>query len=146
MNPHEYAEALCIRAEKQGLCHPTEGMIADMLGDIKFNFDQEKRSLERRNSELTARIAELTKERDDERFVNEDYRKSMANLEAALAEARKDSSRINWLEESNHFEAYPDDGFSQLVFTDFTARLTLRESIDAAMLPATPIPETKGTI
>lgn len=93
MNPHEYAEALCIRAEKQGLCHPTEGMIADMLGDIKFNFDQEKRSLERRNSELTAKIAELEKERDFWKKEWNDGSDQYDKIRKELAEARKDSAQ-----------------------------------------------------
>lgn len=51
--------------------------------------------------ELTARIAELEKELDDARFVNEDYQKSVANLEALLTEARKDGQR---LEQQESFE------------------------------------------
>ena len=31
MTAHERAEALCIQAEKLGLCHPTESMTAEAL-------------------------------------------------------------------------------------------------------------------
>lgn len=34
MNAHKTAEAMCIRAEKVGLCHPTEGMIAEALDNV----------------------------------------------------------------------------------------------------------------
>jgi hypothetical protein len=37
LNPAAIAEALCIEAEKLGLCHPTENMISDRLNDTIAN-------------------------------------------------------------------------------------------------------------
>jgi hypothetical protein len=37
VNACEMAEKLCVEAEKLGLCHPTESMIAEMLGNIEAN-------------------------------------------------------------------------------------------------------------
>jgi len=34
---NEVAERLCIEAEKLGLCHPTERMIANCLHDFEWN-------------------------------------------------------------------------------------------------------------
>ena len=34
---NEVAEKLCIKAEKLGLCHPTENMIAECLHDFEWN-------------------------------------------------------------------------------------------------------------
>jgi len=38
MNAHKIAENLCIKAEAQGLCHPTEGMISECIDTLLSNY------------------------------------------------------------------------------------------------------------
>lgn len=124
---------------------------------------REIESLERRNSELTARIAELEKERDDALREREgawnahgnmfrklaeetgDFRREIAGLKDALAEARKDSARIDaiiankWTVTWNYLR----DSFiiqsQNQICGNIGHSKPLRELLDAA----TPHPETK---
>ena len=41
MSANEIAEKLCIEAESLGLCHPTEGMIANRLGSLLADHELE---------------------------------------------------------------------------------------------------------